>query len=313
MVTSLEVLRCPLCQGRLEAEGSELRCARCDERYPVGDGIPRLVHDSIPGSLEKRRESAGWVAIAKEQGWYEPDDEVDAHLPFLRELGWENAVWDANAYSFALLQDGYVRAGQRVLEVGAAKCWAAQHLVPLGVDYVGTDLLTDPNIGLGRGSFFERRVGRFARVQADGERLPFADSAFDVVYCVAVLHHAIDLQAMVAEMARVTRRGGVVAVLNEGTRSLGGSADAAGQEDEKRHGINEHVHTLPRYLLAFLRAGLVPLVLHRSDGYADFTRPERTKVSRLMKLPGGRLALTVALNLFRGDSGITLIARKAFR
>ena len=99
----------------------------------------------------------------------------------------------------------------RVLEVGAAKAWAAQHLVPLGVEYVATDILADPNIGLGRGAFFEARVGPFARVQADGEHLPFADGAFDLTYCVAALHHALDLSRMVGEMARVTRRGGTVA------------------------------------------------------------------------------------------------------
>jgi SAM-dependent methyltransferase/uncharacterized protein YbaR (Trm112 family) len=304
------VLRCPLCLGRLEDEAGGLRCVQCDELYPVEDGIPRLVHDSIPGSREKRRESAGWVALAREQGWYEPDDDVDAQLPFLGELGWDDPVWDANAYSFRLLLDRYIESGQRVLEVGAAKCWAANHLVPRGVDYVGTDILTDPNIGLGRGAFYEERVGPFKRVQADGERLPFADGVFDVVFCVAALHHALDLSAMVRELARVTRRCGVVAALNEGTRALGGSPDDPDQDEEKRHGINEHVHTLPAYLWTFARSGLAPILLHRSDGYAQFTRPDRTKVSRLMKIPGAHLGVTLGLNLFRGYSAITIAARK---
>ena len=268
------------------------------------------MHDAVPGTREKRRECEGWVAMAREHGWYEPDDEVDAHLPFLRELGWDDPVWDANAYSFRLLLDRYARSGQRVLEVGAAKCWTANHLVPRGVEYVGTDILTDPNIGLGRGAFYEQRVGPFRRVQADGERLPFADETFDVTFCVAALHHALDLQRMVRELARVTRRGGVVAALNEGTRPLGGSPDDPDQAEEKRHGINEHVHTLPAYLAAFARAGLVPVLLHRSDGYAQFTRRDRTKVSRLMKLPGAHLAVTLGLNLFRGYSAITIVGRR---
>jgi len=49
-------------------------------------------------------------------------------------------------------------------------------------------------------------------VQADGEHLPFADGAFDLVYCVAALHHALDLSRMVSELARVTRPGGTVIV-----------------------------------------------------------------------------------------------------
>ena len=34
-----------------------------------------------------------------------------------------------------------LKPGMRVLEVGAAKCWGAQHLIPLGCEYVGTDIL----------------------------------------------------------------------------------------------------------------------------------------------------------------------------
>ena len=42
-----------------------------------------MLDDRLPGIAEKRGEIAGWVAMAKAQGWYEPDDEVDAHLPYL--------------------------------------------------------------------------------------------------------------------------------------------------------------------------------------------------------------------------------------
>ena len=129
-----------------------------------------------------------------------------------------------------------VRPGMRVLEVGAAKAWAAQHLVPRGVEYVATDILADPNVGLGRGAFYAGRVGPFGRVQADGEHLPFADGAFDLAYCVAALHHALDLGRMVSELARVTRRGGTVAALNEGTRALRASGEADDQAEEKGSG-----------------------------------------------------------------------------
>src|SRR5207302_3003881 len=155
------------------------------------------------------------------------------------------------------------------LEVGAAKCWGAQHLVPRGCEYVATDILDDENVGLGRGSFFERRVGPFDRVQADGEHLPFASRSFDLVYCVATLHHALDLGAMVREMARVARRGAVVAALNEGTRALGRSGEVAGQAEEKSFGLNEHVHALPAYLWAFARAGLVVRRIEQAEGYDE--------------------------------------------
>ena len=67
--------------------------------------------------------------------------------------------------------------------------------MPRGCEYVACDLVVDPVIGLGRGDFFVGRVGPYLRIQADGERLPFADGSFDVAFCVATLHHAIDLDS----------------------------------------------------------------------------------------------------------------------
>ncbi len=305
------LFRCPVCGGSLAADDAGLRCrGGCGAAYPVEDGIPRLLDDRLPGMEAKRREIEGWVAMAKQQGWYEPDDDVDAHLPFVcRDLGWDDETWRANEHSFSLLLERYVRPGMRVLEVGAAKCWAAQHLVPLGCEYVATDILADGNVGLGRGAFYEARVGPFARVQADGERLPFASGAFDLAYCVAALHHALDLGAMTRELARVTRRGGVVAALNEGTRALGKAGDVPDQAEERSFGINEHVHTLYAYLWAFARAGLLVRRIEQAEGYEDLRG--RRVAGKLLRLPVvGRSAATWFTQSCRGYSGVSLYARK---
>jgi SAM-dependent methyltransferase len=306
----LAVLRCPLCRAGIYAEGSSLRCSGCGAVYPVEEGIPRMLDDRLPGIAAKRGEIEGWVAMAKAQGWYEPDDEVDAVLPYVcRDLDWDDKSWRANEHSFSLLLERYVQPGMRVLEVGAAKAWAAQHLVPRGVEYVATDILADPNIGLGRGAFYEARVGSFGRVQADGEHLPFADGSFDLVYCVAALHHALDLRRMVAELARATRRGGVVAALNEGTRALGASPEVEDQAEEKGFGINEHVHTLYAYLWAFARSGLVVRRVEHAEGYDDLRR--RRWAGRLFRLPlVGRSAATWFSQTCHGYSGVSLFARK---
>ena len=303
-------LCCPLCKRPVIEEDAALVCPHCPARYPVEDEIPRMLDDRLPGIAEKRREIAGWVAMARAEGWYEADDETDAHLPFLcRDLGWDDKNWRANEHSFSFLLERYARPGLRVLEVGAAKCWGAQHLVPLGCEYVGTDILADPLIGLGRGAFYEGRVGPFQRVQADGEHLPFAAGSFDIAYCVAALHHALDLGVMVRELARVTRRGGVVAALNEGTRALRRSGDVPDQQHERAFGINEHVHTLYAYLWAFTRAGLLVRRVEQAEGYTDLAR--RRIAGRLLRLPAiGRSASTFFSQTCHGYSGVSLFARR---
>jgi ubiquinone/menaquinone biosynthesis C-methylase UbiE len=77
-------------------------------------------------------------------------------------------------------------------------------------------------------------AGRFAdpralRVCTDGARLPFPGASFDAVLCFGVLPHFEDLAAALAEMRRVLRPGGALAVghlmgsreLNAFHRSLG--------------------------------------------------------------------------------------------
>jgi ubiquinone/menaquinone biosynthesis C-methylase UbiE len=48
-----------------------------------------------------------------------------------------------------------------------------------------------------------------------GKRIPHADAAFDMVFAICVLHHVPprDRPAFLAEMARVTRPGGIVAIV----------------------------------------------------------------------------------------------------
>jgi SAM-dependent methyltransferase len=287
----LELLCCPFCHARLVGGDGSISCSHCGRRYGLDGGIPLMLHEELPGAPAKLGEAAGWVAKARAEGWYEPDDAVDAVLPFVNEeLGWDDLTWAANSHSFRVLLDRFVgeQRGMRVLEVGAAKAWAARFWLERDCEFVATDILADPMIGLGRGAFY----GDFARVQADGEHLPFADASFDVVYCVATLHHALDLGRMVRELARVARPGALVAGLNEGTRGVLRSADNPEQEAEKALGINEHVHTVWAYAAAFVGSGLAIRRLERADG-----RPPTPYGRVLSKLPGPGPALGTLAHL----------------
>jgi SAM-dependent methyltransferase len=263
----IDLLRCPFCRSTLAEAGADLRCTGCSRSFGItDDGIPLMLHPDLPGAKEKLAEAEGWLVKAQEEGWYEPDDAVDRVLPFVnRELGWDNPLWLANGHSFQVLLDRYVQEqrGLRVLELGAAKAWAARFWLERDCEYVATDILVDRQIGLGRGAFY----GDFGRVQADGEALPFPDGTFDITYCIATLHHALDLTRMVREMARVTKPGGTVAGLNEGIRGVFRSSENPEQDAEKALGINEHVHTVWTYAGAFVRNGLTIRRIERADGW----------------------------------------------
>src|SRR5438445_1643510 len=302
----LEILRCPFCRTPLRDDGPSLACPNCDRTFGrAPDGIPLMLHEDLPGAPQKLTEAEGWLEKARAEGWYEPDDAVDAVLPFVnRELGWNDMNWLANGHSFEVLLGRYIDGSTwlRVLEVGAAKAWAARFWLERDCDFVATDILVDEKIGLGRGAFY----GDFARVQADGEHLPFADASFDVTYCVATLHHALDLTRMVKEMARVTRPGGIVAGLNEGIRGVLRSSENPDQAEEKELGINEHVHTVWAYAAAFAQSGLVVRRLERSDGWPPV--PFGYFLSRVPKI-GMTLGTLAHLTAAR-YAGVSIYARK---
>ena len=301
----LDLLRCPFCHAALRGEGDMLDCTDCGRSFSVEDGIPLMLHRDLPGAPAKLIEAAAWVEKARAEGWYEPDDAVDSVLPFVNEeLGWDDLNWLANAHSIRILLGRYLpeARGLRVLEVGAAKAWASRFWLERDCEFVATDILADSKIGLGRGAFY----GDFARVQADGEHLPFADASFDVVYCVATLHHALDLPQMIREMARVARPGALVAGLNEGTRGVLRSPDNPDQESEKELGINEHVHTVWAYVFAFERAGLRLRRVERSDGYPPI--PFGRVLSKVPKV--GMTLGTLSHLSMSHYAGVSLYARK---
>ena len=277
----LAYLRCPLCRQTLELvetglvmeqmmEG-QLRCTGCRQIFSVGNGIPTMLAPQMTGYAEKMREADGWVAMSKAQGWYEADPVVDLALPdVVTKLGWDPAAssnWVGAAYSFQDLLTRFARPGLRVLEIGAAKTWAGHYFTAQGCTYTGCDLMADPQIGLGRSQFFMEQFNtEYAVVAADAEQLPFADESFDLVFAIAALHHALDLPKMVSEMARVVKRGGIVAGINEGVRAFRASPNAEGQATEKGYGINEHVYTLWDYYTAFRRHGLRITKIYRAAG-----------------------------------------------
>lgn len=109
-----------------------------------------------------------------------------------------------------------------------------------------------------------RRRGH-ATARGDATRLPLADGAVDAVVVVDALHHMPDHPAVLAEVARVLRPGGVVVVREFDPSTLPGRALVAG---ERAVGFGSTFHSPDALASALDDAGLSPTVLE--DGF-DYT------------------------------------------
>lgn len=112
----------------------------------------------------------------------------------------------------ALVTAAGVRAGQRVLDVGAGSGNASVPAAATGATVIASDL-TPELFDAGRAIAAEQGV-ELEWVTADAEALPFPDDDFDVTLsCVGAMfapHHQITAD----EMVRVTRPGGTIAMIN---------------------------------------------------------------------------------------------------
>lgn len=100
----------------------------------------------------------------------------------------------------------------RILEVGAGQGYFAIGLAERGYHVVGVDVSAD-DIALAKWNL--GRTGQSAMVDlhvASGEKLPFPDQSFDVIFSVKVLHHLKSPFKMVDEMIRVVAPEGKVVI-----------------------------------------------------------------------------------------------------
>lgn len=108
--------------------------------------------------------------------------------------------------------------GKRVLEVGCGQGADLSQFALGGAHAFGCDATTKHCL-ISR-QFVETMGARTSVVRADGRRLPYADSSFDLVYSCGVLLLLEDLDTAVAEIHRILKPGGTVNVLFYNRQSL---------------------------------------------------------------------------------------------
>ena len=147
----------------------------------------------------------------------------------------------------------------------------------------------DESDEVGRGAM--ARAGTdFEVIDAFGERLPLPDASVDIIYAREVLHHAQDLDRLMAEVVRFLRRGGVMLACREHVVDDDGQLQLflANHPVHQLAG-GENAFPLPRYVAAIGAAGLVDLrVLDPWDSVIN-AFPAVRSTEELRRLPAERL------------------------
>uniref|UniRef100_UPI003D8D6080 class I SAM-dependent methyltransferase n=1 Tax=Gordonia sp. B7-2 TaxID=3420932 RepID=UPI003D8D6080 len=99
--------------------------------------------------------------------------------------------------------------GRNVLEIGCGAGLFADRLLADRPDATLTAVDLDPHMVQAAADRLHRFPSASVQV-ADATNLPFADDSFDTVISRLMLHHVIDWDLMLAEIARVLRPGGRV-------------------------------------------------------------------------------------------------------
>jgi SAM-dependent methyltransferase len=111
-----------------------------------------------------------------------------------------------------LVADTEIARGMRVLDVATGSGNVALRAAERGAVVTACDV-TPEQLALGRREA-EARGLEIEWVEADAQRLPFADDAFDVVTSAAGAIFAPDHRAVAGELRRVCRPGGTIGMIN---------------------------------------------------------------------------------------------------
>ena len=189
-----------------------------------------------------------------------------AYLDAIWDAVPEGAEPEAFAERRAFLLEAVGRTGGVVVDVGCGEGAFSAALAEAGMKPIAVDVADEPLRRL-RTRFPALADVRRARL---GEPLPLADGEADAAWAGEVLEHVVDVGALAAELRRVVRPGGVVAVTtpDHGRRTLLRLALRPRAFDEHFHPYADHLRFFSaRTLRAALRdAGFDRVAVSRRRG-----------------------------------------------
>ncbi|MEW4571421.1 methyltransferase domain-containing protein [Tautonia sp. JC769] len=181
----LALIRCRSCRAALEpgpdpGGASALRCEGCGASYPIVSGVPRLAEHPYVASFGRQWNRYDVVRDEEDEAVFRVKTGVDPQS----------------------------LAGKLVLDAGCGGGRYARLLARMGATVLGVDL----SDAVDQASKATAEFPNAAIVQADLLDLPLAESAFDLVFSIGVLHHSPDPRRAFAEIARRVTPGGRLAV-----------------------------------------------------------------------------------------------------
>lgn len=209
---------------------------------------------------------------------------------------------DARAAALAAQVRDFVRprGDERALDVGCGAGALALALAPLVAEVVGVDRVPELLV-LAR----ERAPANATFVEGDATALALEDGSFDLAGTLRTLHHVDRPERVVAELARVTRPGGHVLVVDQ--LAPEDPAEAAALDRFEHARDPGHARLLPEAeLLALCGANGLELVRarrtveHRGLGpYLDFAGCQgEARAEALALAPEGPDAYTAAVGWY---------------
>lgn len=183
-----DLLACPRCKAPLSSRGEGFLCEGCGVSYPVEGGVV-LLSGSVPEAKTEATVAqfgASWTAFDHMEGYHEAQ--------------FRDWIAPLSPESFR---------GRVVLEAGCGKGRHTRAVASWGAEAVfAVDLSEAVYIAARHNA--DRPEATFVR--ANLLELPFGPDTFDVAFCVGVLHHLEDPQGGLAELWRVLKPGGTVAL-----------------------------------------------------------------------------------------------------
>jgi ubiquinone/menaquinone biosynthesis C-methylase UbiE len=204
----LDILRDPVDRSPLEVEPNALVNRATGRRYPVIDGIPALLDEADVGAQNRRiRDMYRWMSRG-----FDVADRIGDLVTF--------GLLSKTRRTLAARLD--LKPGDRCLYVsvgtGLDLPFFAERVSLQAIEFVGLDLSREMLLKC-RKKILRRWPGP-GLVQANAERLPFADGAFDVVFHLGGINLFDRPAEAVREMHRVARPGALVLIADETPQAI---------------------------------------------------------------------------------------------